>query len=307
MGGRSTTGEEFVDHHYIEEAGITDRYLLGKLTPEEQDRFEEHFVDCPECLDRLETTRNFRCALKTAVAEDAARSRAHVQAGLLAWLVSRSHWQLAALLLAMILLPAVLATTFFVPKIRRAQEELEQAKKASSDWHDRFEEQQQAASRLEKELQEANAYLTKQRRQLETRQEGESQTPLGGEREATGSSPPQVPPPVFALSIVRSADPGLSEPENRISIPRSARSFVLSLELENGSGVQSYRATITTADQRVIWTRSNLKPHTKDTLRINLNSNLVGAGDYQLTLEGLTREGNYVPAGRYGFRMSETK
>lgn len=307
MDGRLTTGEEFVDHRYIEEADITDCYLLGKLPFEEQDRFEEHFVDCPECLDRLETTRKFRRALKTAVAEDAARSRAYVQVGLLTWLMKRSRRQQTALLVAAVLLPAALATAFFVPRVRHAQEELEQAKQASSDWQRRYEEQQQTARRLEKELQEANVKLPEQGRQPETLQERETQPRPGSERKAPRSAPPQVAPPVFALSIVRSADPGSSEPANRISIPRSARSFVLSLELENDTGVQSYRATITNADQGIIWTRSNLKPQTRDTLRINLASNLVEAGDYRLTLEGLTREGNYVPAGRYGFRVSEPK
>jgi hypothetical protein len=301
------TGEDFVDHRYIEEANITDYYLLGKLPPEEQARFEEHFIDCQKCLDRLETARDFRRALKSAVAEDAARSSAYVRAGLLAWLSRRSRWQQVALLITTILLPAALVMAFFVPKIKRTQEELEQAKKAASDWQRQYEAQQRAASGLEKDLQEAKVNLIEQRRKLEIQHESESLARPDKAREANQSTRSQVGAPIFALSIVRSADPGSSEPANRISIPRAARSFVLSLELEHDTGVQSYRATITNADQRVIWTRSNLKPHTRDTLRINLNSNVVEAGDYQLTLEGLTREGNYVPAGRYSFRVSETK
>jgi septal ring factor EnvC (AmiA/AmiB activator) len=83
--------------------------------------------------------------------------------GLLAWLIRRSRLQRAALLLVMILLPAALATSFFITKIGRAQEEMEQAKKAASDWQRQYEEQQQAASRLEKELREANASLAEQR------------------------------------------------------------------------------------------------------------------------------------------------
>lgn len=296
-----------MEHRYIEEADITDRYLLGKLPPEEQDRFEDHFVDCPECLDRLETTRRFRLALKTAAAEDATRARAYARAGLLAWLMRRSRWQQAALVSITILLPAALVTAFFIPRIRRAQEELEQAKKSSSDWQRRYEEQQQAAGRLEKELREANVNSTELRRQLQTRQERGSQARPEGEREVARSSSPQAPAPVFALNIVRSGEPGSSEPANRISIPRSARSFVLSLELENDTSVQSYRATITSADRRIIWRGSNLKPHSEDTLRLRLNSDLVGAGDYHLTLEGLTREGGYVHAGRYGFRVSQTR
>lgn len=296
-----------MNHRYIEEADITDRYLLGKLPPEERDRFEEHFVDCQECLDRLETTRNFRRGLKAAVAEDAARTSAYVRVGLLAWLSSRSRRQQAAVLLATLLLPAALAAAFFVPRVRRAQEELEQAKKASSDWQRRYEEQQQAASRLEQELRETNVHLAEQGRRHETPQEREAGPRPGVEREVVRSSPPQVPTPVFALSIVRGADPGSSEPANRISIPRGARSFVLSLELENGTGVQSYRATITTRDGRSVWNASNLKSHSKDTLRIRLDSKLIEAGDYRLTLEGRTREGNYAPEGKYDFRVSETR
>ena len=75
-----------MDHQYIEEHNITDRYLLGRLRAEERSRFEEHFVDCQECLERLETTEDFRGALKTVAAEDATRrdaqDYAHAQMGL---------------------------------------------------------------------------------------------------------------------------------------------------------------------------------------------------------------------------------
>lgn len=308
MDGRPTTGEEFVDHRYIEEADVSDRYLLGKLPPEEQERFEEHFVDCAECLDRLETTRRFRRALKIAVAEEAARSRAYVRVGLLAALIGRNRRQRAARLVFTLLVAAALATAFFVTTYRRAREESEQAKKATSERERRYEEQQQASSRLEKERQEANVNLTEQGRRLEPREAPEPQSRPGGKRGVARRTPPQIPVPVFALSIVRSADPGSSEPANRVAIPRSARSFVLSLELENDTGVRSYRATIAAVErERVVWKRSNLKPHSRETLRIKLPSGLVAAGDYRLTLEGLTPEGNYLPAGTYDFRASEAK
>jgi hypothetical protein len=37
-----------MDHHYIEDHGIGDHYLVGQLPAEERMRFEEHFVDCHE-------------------------------------------------------------------------------------------------------------------------------------------------------------------------------------------------------------------------------------------------------------------
>ena len=43
-----------MNHAEIEELEITDRYLRGKLPPEDAARFEEHYLYCRECLDRLE-------------------------------------------------------------------------------------------------------------------------------------------------------------------------------------------------------------------------------------------------------------
>ena len=45
--------ERQIDHQYIEANRIPERYLGRTLAADEQRRFEEHFADCPECLDRL--------------------------------------------------------------------------------------------------------------------------------------------------------------------------------------------------------------------------------------------------------------
>ncbi len=73
-----------MDHRYIEEHDLVDRYLLGHLPAEERTRFEDHFVDCPRCLDELELARDFRASLRAGVADRVARSS--VGAGILAWL-----------------------------------------------------------------------------------------------------------------------------------------------------------------------------------------------------------------------------
>src|SRR5687767_2360189 len=93
-----------MDHYYIEDHEIADRYLLGKLPAEERMQFEEHFVDCHECLERLETTESFRGALRTAAAEDAARTSAYAKAGLLAWAARLSRGRRAVLFTSAILL-----------------------------------------------------------------------------------------------------------------------------------------------------------------------------------------------------------
>jgi type II secretory pathway pseudopilin PulG len=63
-----------MDHREIEEGNIPDLYLMNKLSGEMRLRFEEHFVSCPECLDRLEETEHFRTALKSELTSRAFRT-----------------------------------------------------------------------------------------------------------------------------------------------------------------------------------------------------------------------------------------
>ncbi|HYR87680.1 MAG TPA: hypothetical protein VE422_26590 [Terriglobia bacterium] len=53
-----------MDHQEIVEQNIPDLYLMNKLPSEVRLRFEEHFVSCPECLNRLEATESLRSALR---------------------------------------------------------------------------------------------------------------------------------------------------------------------------------------------------------------------------------------------------
>ena len=41
-------------HSQIEQHDIVDRYLAGRLPPEAQSEFEDHFLACPHCLGKLE-------------------------------------------------------------------------------------------------------------------------------------------------------------------------------------------------------------------------------------------------------------
>ncbi|MEP7132808.1 MAG: hypothetical protein ABI914_06570, partial [Acidobacteriota bacterium] len=53
-----------MDHQALEEDQTADRYWMRKLPDEERRAFEEHFVDCPVCLEKLETVERLRGALR---------------------------------------------------------------------------------------------------------------------------------------------------------------------------------------------------------------------------------------------------
>ncbi len=46
-------GSNAVDHLYIEQHSLADRYLEHALPPPERAAFEAHLVDCQECTDRV--------------------------------------------------------------------------------------------------------------------------------------------------------------------------------------------------------------------------------------------------------------
>jgi hypothetical protein len=96
---------------------------------------------------------------------------------------------------------------------------------------------------------------------------------------------------------------GAGQPVNRISLPRSAPRIILQPELEPDPDLQSYRATLLTVDGRRVWSASNLRLNSKDELNLSLNTSLFKPGDYLLTLEGLTQQGLYAPAGKYQFQV----
>ena len=57
-----------MDHTYIDENSLIDRYVRTTLPVVEQAAFEEHFVDCPRCLEQLGIARSLREALRSFAA-----------------------------------------------------------------------------------------------------------------------------------------------------------------------------------------------------------------------------------------------
>ena len=105
-----------LDHQYIEENQVIDRYVMGKLTDEEHQNFSEHFLDCPACLDQLELAEAFQRDLKTVVAQDLTRQ---VKQGLLARFL-RSGFMSGAILAA----AAVMFMAFIFPVDRAGTPEI---------------------------------------------------------------------------------------------------------------------------------------------------------------------------------------
>jgi hypothetical protein len=293
-----------MDHPFIEEHDIPYLYLLGKLPAEEQEHFEEHFIVCPECLNRLETTESLIDSLKTIATEDILRPHAYIQAGILVWLAQLSRKRQVMLLSITILLLVAVPATLFIAEMKHIRGELAQAKLAYVDRQRQFEEKRQTVQKLEKELQETRQKSAEQRQHLETALERERQESA---RLADGSNRPgrfHSIATVFSLINTRSADPTQTSPKNEIVISRSSQLIILSPEFDPDPNIQTYRGAITTNDNRSIWRGDKLRLNLKGTIEFGFSASLFRPGDYLFTLEGLTKEGNYVQISKYPFTVT---
>jgi hypothetical protein len=292
-----------MEHSYIKDHHLADSYLSGKLSAEERMRFEEHFVDCAECQDWLQTADNFRAGLRIVAAEEAMRFRDYLrvrQAGALARVAElirrrRAPW------LAIVILTIALPMALLILERRRASHDLAQATQNSSEWRRMYEVSEQAARDLAKEMRTRERESSLQRERLAAqlmREATDSRFPPS--RKAAGY---QSEAPVFALSVVRGDSADLSHPVNRIALAPSSKWMILLLELEPDPDLRSYRGAISTADGQRVWTKGGLKPNSRNALALSFNSNLFKPGDYLLTLEGLTAQEGRAQIATYAFRV----
>src|SRR5438132_14410270 len=82
-----------MDHETAIQTSATERYLLGQLTAEDRDSFEEHFFMCPECAEDVRALTVFAANAKAVLREKATGPSPH--AGVL--LSGRVPWLSAAL------------------------------------------------------------------------------------------------------------------------------------------------------------------------------------------------------------------
>ena len=110
-----------MDHRYIEENNLVERYVLGRLPVDEQIRFEEHFAECEACVTELELADVFGETLRATAADDARRM---VGLGGLAVLASRFRGPRAAWLLGLLALVVVFPSLWLVSENRRLSDHL---------------------------------------------------------------------------------------------------------------------------------------------------------------------------------------
>jgi hypothetical protein len=90
-----------MDHQSIDAGNVAERYVTGRLAPEEAAAFEEHYLDCPACCARVEAAERLQRGLRRLAEQAAVRAPGSPR-----WSRSPRLALAAAALLAVALVPA---------------------------------------------------------------------------------------------------------------------------------------------------------------------------------------------------------
>jgi hypothetical protein len=261
-----------MDHTYIAEQDVAGRYISGALPSDERARFEEHFIDCPRCLDALEEINRFQQALRTVAAEHAAPATAGSVRPSRGW----THWTVRVAGVA----AAVVIAAGGVDLLR-TRRELARVSAVSADLERRYLDSENAARGLSDRI-----------RSLEHVEPRAERPGTDGESAA----------PVFPLTTVRGDS---AAPPNRIIRSSKPQWIVLLVELADARPFSRYRATLRTAGGRDVWADDRLTASTPEALAISLHSTLFAPGDYVLAVDGQASDSSaWTRSGRYTFRFA---
>lgn len=290
-----------MDHEQIDRLDLIDRYVMGKLPAEECAVFEEHFVDCPECIARLQTTKAFLKDLRLVAAEQAAQieprsARSASPHGLKSFLLHPVTWAAACLLIA-----GVTVALFVNDHTRRLRDEVAQAESLSEQWQRRYEDERQSAMSADQMHRAAEAERAEQLRALEARLKQQDAMRAETRAKPAGRLPSEGNLLLFILNSVRSSGPDPAGPVNQIDLPRTAVIFAFSIAPEEERQYETYRITIFDDRRRLVWKRGELTPGPQGALSIWLKASLFRPGDYDLVVEGVNKEGEKNEVGNYPF------
>lgn len=263
-----------MDHRLIEEQNVAALYVAGQLPPEDEERFEEHLLECRECRERVAWAEDLKSSFQAMAAEDGTRAAG---AGLLAWLARRSRWLgAAALLLLAVALPGWLLVER--GRLRRELAVARAARPAPTP----------STPAPPTEDGEAELRAEQERRRLETELQAERKERERLAGQLAELTRPQVNLGLFSLGLVRG-----EEDANQVLVGPEPAWIVLSLELPP-SDVETYRATLLDARGQTVWKGEGLRPTASDTLVLGLYSDLLAPGAYRVVLEGQPPRGRPV-------------
>jgi Putative zinc-finger len=273
-----------MNHQAIDTGNIAERYVTGRLPPEEATRFEEHYLDCPSCCARVEAAERLQRGLRRLAEEAAVGAPGNSRAT--SWSRSPRLALAAAALIAIALVPAWLE----LGEIRRLRSDLDATREALA--------KRPAENGSTERLTAVEGELQRTRRDLAA----ETAKREAIAREMAADRQPQANLPIVPLTPVRG---GVGEgPVRTLNLPEKPGWVAFWVEPGDDS-FPAYRATLRTAQGALVFQASGLALNDLGALLVTVHSTSLAPGAYRLDLEGLPSNGAPVSAGRFPLRIQK--
>lgn len=285
-----------MDHAYIEEHNLIDLYGRGRLEPEEEIRFEEHFVGCSRCRQELEIAGAFDRGYRRMLAEDA-EIRAATQLGILAWLTRFGRRTQMGLVMSLLLVVALLPTLWFGQRNARLQQTADEALAEVESWQQRQATAQQERDALARRLGDSERAWNVERERLAAQLE-EAGTATPQPPSVPRTDEPWVNTPLFILGKMRS-----DGATNTIDLQRVEERLTLAVDVYADPRFAGYRVTITGSDGSVRWRRDELQPNALEVVMLTLPRDFLPPGSYRLELAGMLDSGEAVAVESFPFAI----
>ena len=254
------------------EDDLIDDSFAGRLAPHDLDRFQTHFLVAPERQRKLQFSRSFKRAIDAAA--QPVRLEFPSRPGLLDFLRFRPAFVYATSALIVILLTGNIWSFLKVAELQR-------------------------------ELHSVTDQVTELGRDRDDlkRQLVESQAATLALQAAIPPPKPSTAPVLLAMNLV----PGITRSSNEIptlTLTANASRIRFSLALLDDN-FTVYRASLMNADSREIWTESKVVPTVArdgKTIVLNVPAEVLSSGDFSFSLMGVPDSGTPESVARYYFR-----
>ena len=288
-----------MNHDYIKEFNLIDQYALGKLSADEAEEFEDHFIDCPECVEQLNITRSFIQDLRGLAIQETLLSENRSAPMPRWWRFQLGPLRSWAVIACCCVLVAGAFTFFAIRRSTQMEAELRQTKEDALAIRQQYQRILETAAESEKQDQQDRQELAQRLDLLEQKLKAEGATNQSSIR---GSKAPEVNFPIYALvSLARGQAPTPVE----IVLPASSSRFALSIPVEDRKDFSAYRVKILDHRGVTVLNQGGFKPDAYHTLSLSLNSNFLIPGTYDLRVEGLTPPNRWDTVGSYPFRITK--
>ena len=263
-----------MDHSYIDDNQVSERYVTGRLSPEDRTLFEDHFLGCPRCQENLETAEGLRRSLAD-LAADAVVSRQGKRPGLPGWLSAFTSSPRLLALAASLFVAVSVSGVLLLGELGRTRRDLQSVTRASAE-----------SRKNEEDLRRTVESERRAREDLAERLRTVQSMPLGAA--------------VFTLNLTRGGDVG--PPENRIVLTESPGWLVLVTDRPGPGTFRRFRFRLSTTDRRPVGDALAPSSLSGDQLAVAFPSSLLAPGDYRLIVEGLSPDGRAETLATYAIR-----